>query len=114
METKGKVTSKSNVLRELLLGSFFVSKEVNTWMPIVVLLVVLGLITISVRFRGEKVLRNLTAVQEEVKELRSESATIDARLVNMCKYSEVLKRVNKEGLGLKPAKNPPYIVKIND
>lgn len=114
MENSKKVKPQGAILREFLLGSIFLSKDVSTWMPVVALLVFLGLVMITNRFRGEKIVREMVIVQEEVKELRSESATIDTRLVNMCKYSEVIKRVNQEGLGLKQAKTPPYKIIIND
>ncbi|HKK81542.1 MAG TPA: FtsL-like putative cell division protein, partial [Prolixibacteraceae bacterium] len=60
------------------------------WLPFVGILVLMGLVMISNRFKGEKILRELVVVQEEVKELRSESATIEAELMNMSRYSEIL------------------------
>jgi hypothetical protein len=114
MENKQKFKPGRVVLRELLLGSIFVNKDVNKWMPVVVLLVFLGLIMITNRFRGEKIVRKMAEVQEHVKEMRSESATIDMRLVNFCKYSAVVDRVSEEGLGLKQAKYPPYKIVLND
>ncbi|MBN1767305.1 MAG: hypothetical protein JXR50_03980 [Prolixibacteraceae bacterium] len=99
-------------LREVLLGSVFLNKEVMRWLPIVGLLVLVGLVMISNRFKGEKILRELVEVQSEVKELRSESATIEAELMNMSRYSEVLRSVNDKGLGLKQPSNPPVKIKV--
>jgi cell division protein FtsL len=102
-----KATHKKVGVREVLLGSVFLNKEVMRWLPMVGLLVLLGLIMISNRFKGEKILRELVVVQQQVKELRSESTTIEAELMNMSRYSEILRSVNEKGLGLKQPSNPP-------
>jgi len=112
MATKSK--HKKIGLREVLLGSVFLNKEVMRWLPIVGLLVLVGLVMISNRFKGEKILRELVEVQSEVKELRSESATIEAELMNMSRYSEVLRSVNEKGLGLKQPSNPPVKIKVKE
>jgi cell division protein FtsL len=112
MEKKGK--HKKVGFREVILGSIFLNKEVMRWLPFVGMLVIMGLLMISNRFKGEKILRELVVVQEEVKELRSESATIEAELMNMSRYSEILKSVNKKGLGLKQPTEPPVKIKIDN
>lgn len=99
--------------RDVILGSIFLNREVMRWLPFVGVLVVMGLVMISNRFKGEKILRELVVVQEEVKELRSESSTIEAELMNMSRYSEILKSVNKKGLGLKQPTEPPVKIKID-
>jgi cell division protein FtsL len=99
--------------REVILGSVFLNKEVIRWLPFVGMFVLMGLVMISNRFKGEKILRELVVVQEEVKELRSESATIEAEFMNMSRYSEILKNVNKKGLGLKQPTEPPVKIKID-
>jgi len=100
--------------RQVILGSVFLNKEVMRWLPFVGILVLMGLVMISNRFKGEKILRELVVVQEEVKELRSESATIEAELMNMSRYSEILKSINKKGLGLKQPTEPPVKIKIEE
>ena len=99
-------------MRQVLLGSIFLNKEVLRWLPVVGLLAVLGLLMISTRFKGEKILREMVVVQDEVKDLRSESATIEAELMNMTRYSEILKEVNERSLGLKQPDEPPVKIKV--
>ncbi len=99
--------------RDVILGSIFLNREIMRWIPLIGMLVVMGLLMISNRFKGEKILRELVVVQEEVKELRSESATIEAELMNMSRYSEILKSINKKGLGLKQPAEPPVKIKID-
>lgn len=111
MATQNQHKKKVGV-RQVLLGSIFLNKEVLRWLPYVSLLVLLGLLMISNRFRGEKILRQTVVVQDDLKELRSESATIEAELMNMSRYSEVLKRLNANGLELKQPAVPPVKIKI--
>ena len=99
-------------VRQVLLGSIFLNKEVLRWLPLVGMIAFLGLLMISNRFKGEKILRATVELQEEVKELRSESSTIEAELMNMSRFSEVLKTVERKGLGLKQPQEPPMKIKV--
>jgi cell division protein FtsL len=104
----GKNKNKRKIgFRQVVLGSIFLSRDVLNWLPIVMLLAVLGIAMISNRFKGEKILREKVVVQEQVKEMRSEATTIEAELMNMSRYSEILREVNRRGLGLKQATVPP-------
>ena len=100
-------------LRQILLGSVFLNENILKWLPVVVLLAFLGLFMISTRFRGEKILRETNTVQEQVRALRSESATTDARLMKLSRYSTILKETQKRGLGLKQSNEPPRKIKID-
>ncbi|MDA3930635.1 MAG: FtsL-like putative cell division protein [Prolixibacteraceae bacterium] len=111
MATKKSNTRKVGV-RQVLLGSVLLNREVLRWLPVVGMVAFLGLLMISNRFKGEKIIRATVEFQEEVKELRSESATIEAELMNMSRYSQVLKVVNRKGLGLKQPSEPPVKIKV--
>ncbi|HKM93512.1 MAG TPA: FtsL-like putative cell division protein [Prolixibacteraceae bacterium] len=111
MATQNQHKKKVGV-RQVLLGSIFLNKEVLRWLPIVSLLVLLGLLMITNRFRGEKILRETVVVQDDLKELRSESATLEAELMNMSRYSEVLKRLKTKGVELKQPAVPPVKIKV--
>lgn len=107
-----KVKNRKVGVRQVLLGSIFLNKEVLRWLPLVGLFAFFGLLLISNRFKGEKILRATVELQEEVKELRSESVTIEAELMNMSKYSEVLKAVERKGVGLEQPNEPPVKIKV--
>lgn len=109
-----KVGNKKRIgVRQVLLGSIFMNKEVTRWLPLFGLIAFLGLLMISNRFKGEKVLRKTVEVQSVVKELRSESATIEAELMNMSRYSEMLKLVDRKGMELKQPSTPPVKIKVD-
>ncbi len=100
-------------VRQILLGNVFLNENILKWLPVVVLLAFLGLLMISTRFRGEKILRDTHIVQEQVKALRSESATTEARLMRLSRYSTVLKETKRRGLNLKQSNEPPRKIKID-
>ena len=112
MAEEGKQKNQVGV-RQIILGSVFLNENILKWLPIVVLLAFLGLFMISTRFRGEKILRETHLVQEQVRALRSESATTEARLMRLSRYSTILKETQKRGLGLKQSNEPPRKIKID-
>lgn len=55
-------------------------------------------------------LRRISELTSEIKELRYESISTSAELMNMSKQSEVIRRVEAEGLNLKELTEPPRIL----
>jgi hypothetical protein len=94
-------------LRTILSGRFLESdllKKNRFWL---LMIFVLLLFNISVRYRSEKVIREISAMSDSVKELRSESIAVAAELMQMSKPSEVIDRVRKSDMGLDVSKSPP-------
>lgn len=112
-KTKTKKNKKFN-LKQVLLGSVFLNEQVLKWMPVIGLLTFLGLLMISSRFKGEKILRKMVIVQDSVRELRSEAALVEANLMMMSRYSNILKEVDKMGLGLEQPEKPPIKITVKD
>jgi hypothetical protein len=99
-------------LKQVLLGSMFQNNNVMNWLPIAGLLTFLGLLMITNRFHGEKVLRKMVVMQDSVKNLRFESATIEAELMKLSRYSKILSECEERGLGLVPPLEPPKKIKV--
>jgi hypothetical protein len=104
---KGKAKTGS-FLKELLSGSMITEKIIlkNLWY--VLLLTLLAAIYIGNRFNAEKVTRESTRLQQEVKELRAESLSISADLMYLSRQSVVYRLVKERGLNLEEMKIPPY------
>jgi len=111
----GQTKKKKNInIRQILLGNILVNEQVLKWMPVVGLLTFLGLLMISTRFKGEKILRKMVVVQDSVRDLRSESSTIEAELMIYSRYSTILREVERKGLGLKQPDEPPVKIIVRD
>ena len=103
-----KPQKSGSFLKELLSGTMVTEKIIlrNLWY--VLLLTLLAAIYIGNRFHAEKVTREMTRLQREVKELRAESLSTSADLMYLSRQSEVYKLVKEKGLNLEELKVPPY------
>ncbi|HPS12609.1 MAG TPA: FtsL-like putative cell division protein [Prolixibacteraceae bacterium] len=98
--------------KQIILGNILVTEGVTKWFPVIGLITFMGLVMISSHFRGEKILRKMVVVQDSVRNLRSQSATIEAELMVRTQYSTVMKDVQKKGLGLVQSDEPPVKIYV--
>jgi cell division protein FtsL len=105
---KEKNLKTGSFMKELLSGSMVTEKIIlkNLWY--VMLVTFLASVYIGNRFHAERITREATRIQREVKELRAESLTISADLMYLSRQSEVVKLVKSRGLNLEELKTPPY------
>jgi len=108
-----KQQKSGSFLKELLSGTMVTEKIIlrNLWY--VLLLTLLAAIYIGNRFHAEKVTREMTKLQREVKELRAESLSTSADLMYLSRQSEVYKLVKEKGLNLEELKVPPFKLLVN-
>ena len=93
--------------QNILDGSILTRRSVIELMPYVFFLTLLAVFYIGNRYHAEKIVRKSIEIQAELKELRAEAITSASKLMNISKQSEVARLVNKNGLGLKEAVEPP-------
>jgi hypothetical protein len=105
--TKKKVKTGS-FLKELMSGTMVTEKIIlkNLWY--VLLVTLLAAIYIGNRFHAEKITRQATRLQREVKDLRAESLATSADLMYLSRQSEVYRLVKERELNLEELKTPPY------
>ncbi len=104
--TDGKKNKKVTV-REVLNGRFLESDWLKRNRRLLVVIFIMLIINITVRYKSEKVIREVVTIEEELKELRSESIALAADVMKMSRPSEILERVKKNKTGLSPSKEPP-------
>ncbi|MDR2848729.1 MAG: hypothetical protein LBV39_06445 [Bacteroidales bacterium] len=99
---------KSVSLKSILSGSMLTSGLIlkNIWL--VVWLTFLCIVYIGNRYHAERVARHIDALQKEVKDLRAESITTAAQLMNLRRQSKVMEMVKAKQLDLEEAIKPPY------
>jgi hypothetical protein len=106
---KGK--KKANLIKDVLTGSMLAKKTVTGQLPYIFFLVFLALVYIGNRYRTERIVNESTQMQKEVENLRSESITTAAELMNISKQSEVARMVKEQGLGIEESVKPPQLIK---
>jgi len=107
-DTNKKQAKTSSFMKELLSGTMVSEKIILKNLGYVMLLTFLAAVYIGNRFRVEKITRELTKLQREVKDLRAESLSTSADLMAISKQSEVFRLVKERGLNLEELKTPPY------
>jgi cell division protein FtsL len=112
-EKKAGKTKSGSFVKELLSGTMVTEKIIlkNLWY--VLLITLLTAIYIGNRFHAEKITRELTKVQREVRDLRSESLSTSTDLMYLSRQSEVYKLIKEKGLTLEELKTPPYKVIVD-
>ena len=101
-----KDRKSGNSLKELLEGRIVADKfKRNGWF--VLFITMLGIWYISNGYSMEKLHRERSVLESEVRDLRFESITAAANLMFIRKQSEVIKRIKEEGLSLEESKEPP-------
>ena len=110
-ETKSNINKPAkpgSFWSELLSGIIISDKIILKNLGYISLITLLAAIYIANRFHAEKVTRETTKLIMEVKDLRAESLSTSADLMNISKQSEVFRLVKERGLNLEELKTPPY------
>ncbi len=95
-------------IKELLSGSMVSEKIILKNLVYISLLTLLAAIYIGNRFHAERITRETTKLQKEVKDLRAESLSTSTDLMFVSKQSEVYRLVREKGLNLEEMKIPAY------
>jgi hypothetical protein len=107
-DTANKQIKPASFIKELLSGSMVSEKIILKNLGYVSLLTFLTAVYIGNRFHAEKITRESTRLQREVKDLRAESLSTSADLMYISKQSGVFSMVREKGLNLEELKTPPY------
>jgi hypothetical protein len=110
---KIKRASTGSLLKDLMSGSMVTDKIIlkNLWF--IFLLTLLGAIYIANRFHAESVTRETAKLQREVRDLRSESLSTSAALMQASRQSEVFRLVREHDLKLEELREPPFKLIVN-
>ncbi|HEX2968442.1 MAG TPA: FtsL-like putative cell division protein [Bacteroidales bacterium] len=112
-ERAGKETGKAKsqkgaFVKELLSGSMISEKIILSNLGYVTFVTILLAFYIANRFHAEKITRETSKIQREVKDLRAEALSTSADLMHISRQSEVYRLVKERGLNLEELKTPAY------
>jgi hypothetical protein len=112
-ENIARQAKTASFVKELLSGSMISEKLILKNLGYVSLLTLLAAIYIGNRFHAEKITRETSRLQKEVKDLRAEALSTSADLMYVSRQSEVFRMVREKGLNLEEMKTPPYKLLVN-
>lgn len=107
-EVKTNKPTTGNLLKDLVSGTMVTDKIILKNLGYLFLLTLLGAIYIANRFHAERVTRETAQLQKEVRDLRSESLSTSAELMEASRQSEVFRLVKERELGLEELREPPF------
>lgn len=106
-EQSPKKMPKSGASVKGVLEGRLLAEKLRQNIRFVLFVTLLGIWYISNGYSTEKLHRQRVALEKEVSDLRFESISAAADLMFMRKQSEVIKRIQSEGLTLEESKEPP-------
>jgi hypothetical protein len=112
-ENDNKQIKPVSFIKELLSGSMVSEKIILKNLGYVSLITFLTAVYIGNRFHAEKITRESSRLQREVKDLRAESLSTSADLMYISKQSEVFTLIKEKGLNLEELKTPPFKLLVN-
>jgi cell division protein FtsL len=99
----GKMTKG---IQNIIGGDLLSKHAVLNNLPFLIFLAVLAMFYISNTYYTEKILRQTEKIKSELKELQYQSIITKARMLGVCKQTEIAKKVGS--LGIKETTTPPY------
>lgn len=98
-------------MKSFIGGTILTDERVTRQLPFLLYLAFLAMLLIANRNWSEKTIRQVEALQDTIDELRSESITMSAKLMDASRPSEVARKVKQANIGLEePIKPPKKIV----
>ena len=108
-----KKLSAVGFIKELISGTMVSERIILKNLGYISFITVLALIYIGSRFHAEKITRETSRYQREVKDLRAEALSTSADLMYASRRSEVFRMVKEKGLSLEELKTPPYKILVD-
>ena len=91
---------------DIIAGDLLSNQAVLKNLPFLVFLAILAMFYIGNTYYSEKTFKQIEKIKNDLKELRYQSITAKAKMLDMCKQTEIAKKV--ELLGIKGTTTPPY------
>lgn len=113
---KNKAKEKKSVVKEsvrdIIDGSFITKESVVRQLPFILFLVLLAILYIANRYHAERLVRETSTIQKELKELRSKKIAVESELMYMSKQSIVFNMIEQNELGLTESVDPPIKITV--
>jgi len=114
MPEKLKNSKKSAGVKSFIGGTILTDNRITKQIPFLLVLVFMGLLLITNRNWSERTIRQIEVLQDELDELRSESITMSAKLMDASRPSEVAKKVEEANIGLQEPVKPPQKLIVHE
>ena len=107
MVEEAKRNKKKKGMKSFLGGTILTDERFTRQLPFIGLLAFFALILITNRNWSERTIRQIGVLKDSLEELRSESITLSAKIMDASRPSEVMEKVDEAGLDLEEPARPP-------
>jgi len=107
MSENVKNSKKAPGVKSFIGGTILTDERVTKQIPFLIFLAFLAILLITNRNWSERTIRKVEVLQDTLDELRSESITLSAKLMNSSRPSEIARKVEKANLDLQEPSRPP-------
>lgn len=102
--------SKVGTLKSILVGEFFVRKNVIKLLPFLIYLTCIGMLYIFNSNYANRTVISISKTKKQIEEQRFEFINYKSKLMHTTRQTEIAKRLNSSGL--KESKTPPRKILI--
>lgn len=107
MTESTKNNKKSPGVKSFIGGTILTDERVTRQIPFLIFIAFLAILIITNRNWSERTIRKVETLQNTLDELRSESITLSAKLMNSSRPSEIAKKVKNANIDLEEPVKPP-------
>src|ERR1035437_6804214 len=101
---------KSSSLRDILNGNILTKKFFQKQYGLLIMIAVLTFFYVDNRFYCERQLANEIDLKKKIQDAKYESLTISAELMEISRQSNVMNKVNENGINLIQSTTPPIVI----
>lgn len=104
---------KSSKFRDIVNGNILTKSYIRKQYPLVILLAVIAIFYVDNGFYCEKQLSRVIKLKRDLQDIKYESLTISAELMETSRQSNVRKLIKERGLTLIEPNTPPVVINVN-
>ncbi|ADQ79651.1 hypothetical protein Palpr_1505 [Paludibacter propionicigenes WB4] len=101
---------KSSTVRDILNGNILTKKFFQKQYGLIIMIAVLLFLYVDNRYQCENQQAREIELKKKIQDVKYESLTISAELMEISRQSNVMKKVNESGLPLVESTTPPIVI----
>jgi len=113
MAENAKNSKKQGGVKSFIGGAVLTDERVTKQIPFVIFIAFLAMLLITNRNWSEHTIRKVEIIQDTLDNLRSESITLSAKIMNDSRQSEIVRKVHAANLDLQEPQRPPKKIVVN-
>lgn len=103
---------KSSTIKDIINGNILTKNFLRKQYPLMIMIAFLAFLYIDNRYYCETQLSKVLKLKREIQDVKYESLTISAELMEISRQSNVRKMIKERGLTLHETNTPPVVIEI--